>query len=242
MTSTQAPAPKSQSGNNDKTIVKDYFNTAGFDRWRRIYGEGDDVNKVQRDIRIGHQRTIDLVLYWFKVDKNLEGRSICDAGCGVGSLSLPLAAQGANVEASDISEKMVGEAIARAQDCGIGNNLKLETKDLEAINGSYDTVICLDVLIHYPDDEMEAMLTHLASRAQDQLILSFAPKNGFYTVLKRIGEFFPGPSKATRAYLHREKDVVAILKKLGWEPKRKEFTATQFYFSRLMEFVKPEVA
>ena len=246
MSSTQAPAPQSQgsnnSGNNDKAIVKDYFNSAGFDRWRRIYGEGDDINKVQRDIRIGHQRTIDLVLYWFKVDQNLEGRTICDAGCGVGSLSLPLAAQGATVDASDISEKMVGEAIARAKDSGIGDNLKLEAKDLEAIEGSYDSVICLDVLIHYPDAEMEAMLTHLASRAKEQLILSFAPKNGFYTLLKRIGEFFPGPSKATRAYLHREKEVITILKKLGWELNRSEFTATQFYFSRLMEFVKPEVA
>lgn len=239
MTTTKAPAPAS---GNDKAIVKDYFNSSGFDRWRRIYGEGDDVNKVQRDIRIGHQRTIDLTLYWFKVDQNLDGRSICDAGCGVGSLSLPLAAQGAVVEASDISEKMVGEAIARAQDLGIGDNLKFEAKDLEAIDGSYDTVICLDVLIHYPDEEMEKMLTHLASCAKDQLILSFAPKNGFYTVLKRIGEFFPGPSKATRAYLHREKEVITILKKLGWELNRSEFTATQFYFSRLMEFVKPEVA
>jgi len=31
----------------DKEIVRDYFNSTGFDRWRRIYGEGD-VNRVQR--------------------------------------------------------------------------------------------------------------------------------------------------------------------------------------------------
>ena len=42
---------------NDKTIVKNYFNETGFDRWRRIYGDGS-VNKVQKDIRIGHQQTI----------------------------------------------------------------------------------------------------------------------------------------------------------------------------------------
>ncbi|MFN5613112.1 MAG: hypothetical protein ACK491_17110, partial [Pseudanabaena sp.] len=45
----------------DKEIVRDYFNSTGFDRWRRIYGEGD-VNRVQQDIRTGHQQTVDYVL------------------------------------------------------------------------------------------------------------------------------------------------------------------------------------
>jgi hypothetical protein len=28
-----------------------YFNKEGFERWRKIYGETSDVNKVQLDIR-----------------------------------------------------------------------------------------------------------------------------------------------------------------------------------------------
>ena len=67
---------------DDKTIVKDYFNATGFDRWRRIYGDGE-VNKVQADIRIGHQRTIDTVLEWLKDDGTLDNLTICVAGCGV---------------------------------------------------------------------------------------------------------------------------------------------------------------
>ena len=31
--------------------MKKYFNTEGFERWRKIYGETEDVNKVQLDIR-----------------------------------------------------------------------------------------------------------------------------------------------------------------------------------------------
>ena len=68
---------------DDKTIVQDYFNSVGFDRWRRIYGDGE-VNKVQLDIRQGHQQTVDTVLGWLEADGNLDGLSICDAGCGVG--------------------------------------------------------------------------------------------------------------------------------------------------------------
>ncbi|MCS6814539.1 MAG: magnesium protoporphyrin IX methyltransferase [Cyanobacteria bacterium] len=223
---------------DDKTIVRDYFNTTGFDRWRRIYGDGE-VNAVQADIRVGHQQTIDTVLAWLQADGNLSGLSICDAGCGVGSLSIPLAQLGATVYASDISEQMVGEARNRAlTTLGQTDNPHFSVSDLEAISGQYHTVICLDVLIHYPQEKAAEMIAHLSSLASDRLILSFAPKTWAYTILKKIGDFFPGPSKATRAYLHAEVDVVGILETNGWTVKRNAMTKTRFYFSRLLEAVR----
>lgn len=224
---------------DDKTVVREYFNSTGFDRWRRIYGDGE-VNKVQLDIRNGHQQTIDRVLNWLKADDNLSGLSICDAGCGVGSLSIPLAEAGAIVTASDISEKMVSEARERAT-ATLGDrasNVKFSTQDLEALEGRYHTVICLDVLIHYPDDKMADMIAHLASLAESRLILSFAPKTFALTILKKIGEFFPGPSKTTRAYQHREADIVKIFESNGFSVARQEMTSTRFYFSRLLEAVR----
>ncbi|BAU08582.1 magnesium protoporphyrin IX methyltransferase [Fischerella major NIES-592] len=220
---------------DDKTIVKEYFNSTGFDRWRRIYGDGE-VNKVQLDIRNGHQQTVDKVLGWLKADDNLADLSICDAGCGVGSLSIPLAEAGAKVYASDISEKMVEEGKQRAS-LTLKNpeNLTFAVQDLETLSGSYHTVICLDVLIHYPQEKADAMISHLCSLAQSRIILSFAPKTCALTILKKIGSFFPGPSKATRAYLHREADVVKILEKNGFVVQRQSMTRTRFYFSRLLE-------
>ena len=202
---------------DDKTVVREYFNATGFDRWRRIYGDGE-VNKVQLDIRKGHQQTIDTVMEWLTADDNLAGLFICDAGCGVGSLSIPLAQAGAIVNASDISN--------------------FQTSDLESLSGKYHTVICLDVLIHYPQDKAGDMIKHLSSLAESRVILSFAPKTPFYSLLKKVGSFFPGPSKATRAYLHAEKDITQILESLGWKIERKAMNKTQFYFSRLLEAVK----
>ena len=224
---------------NDKAIVKDYFNQKGFDRWRRIYGQTDDVNKVQKKIRQGHQQTIDTVVSWLKKDGNLAKISVCDAGCGVGSLSIPLAKAGATVNASDISEKMVGEAKEKAAEI-LENTSKVDfsVSDLEALEGSYHTVICLDVLIHYPTEDAAKMISHLASLAESRLILSFAPKTCLLFVLKKIGEFFPGPSKTTRAYQHKEKDIVAILKDNGFEIKRTGMTSVSFYYSRILEAVK----
>ncbi|MBW4594154.1 MAG: magnesium protoporphyrin IX methyltransferase [Brasilonema angustatum HA4187-MV1] len=220
---------------DDKTIVKEYFNSTGFDRWRRIYGDGE-VNKVQLDIRTGHQQTVETVLSWLKADNNLPGLSICDAGCGTGSLSIPLAEAGAKVYASDISEKMVGEAKEKALEIlANAENPTFAVQDLETISGSYHTVICLDVLIHYPQQKADEMISHLCSSAQSRIILSFAPKTFALSLLKKIGSFFPGASKATRAYLHREADVVKILAKNGFSVQRQSMTRTRFYFSRLLE-------
>ena len=220
---------------DDKTVVRDYFNATGFDRWRRIYGDGE-VNKVQLDIRQGHQQTVDTVLSWLKADDNLAGLSFCDAGCGVGSLSIPLAAMGAQVFASDISEKMVGEAQERAlAELGQATNPSFTVQDLEALSGKYHTVVCLDVMIHYPQDKAMEMITHLSDLAESRLILSFAPKTLAYSLLKKIGDFFPGPSKATRAYLHRESEIVKALQANGWQVQRNAMTKTRFYFSRLLE-------
>ena len=223
---------------DDKTIVKDYFNAVGFERWRNIYGNGE-VNKVQKNIRIGHQQTIDTVVDWLKEDGNLPQLSICDAGCGTGSLSIPLAQAGATVYASDISEKMVGEAESQAKSAlGENHNIHFSVSDLEAITGTYDTVICLDVLIHYPDQDIPTMVKHLADCAQSRFIISFAPKTFLLSLLKKIGEFFPGPSKTTRAYQHSEAEIIQILQDNGFEIKRTGMTSTNFYYSRILEAVR----
>lgn len=36
-----------ETGGDELEAVKKYFNTAGFERWNKIYGETDEVNKVR---------------------------------------------------------------------------------------------------------------------------------------------------------------------------------------------------
>ena len=56
-----------------------------------------------------------------------KGVSFCDAGCGVGSLSLPLLSRGAKVFASDISDAMADEARERATAAGLAENAVFST-------------------------------------------------------------------------------------------------------------------
>ncbi|MFM7675438.1 MAG: magnesium protoporphyrin IX methyltransferase [Synechococcus sp.] len=224
----------------EKAEVKSYFESTGFDRWNRIYSDSDDVNKVQRNIRLGHQETVDNVLALLQEQGNLASRSFCDAGCGVGSLSIPLAQLGAgSIAASDLSEAMVSEASRRAVDAGIsGTQLQFTASDLESLEGRYDTVICLDVFIHYPQAPAEEMVRHLAGMAERHLIVSFAPYTPLLAILKGIGQLFPGPSKTTRAYTLREDGIVAAAAAAGFKPVRRSLNQAPFYFSRLIEFEK----
>lgn len=90
----QAPVHTRLNVVDDKKEVREYFNSEGFNRWNKIYSESDDVNSVQLDIRTGHDETIQKILNWIKDDGDIAGKTVCDCGCGVGSLSIPLAKMG----------------------------------------------------------------------------------------------------------------------------------------------------
>ena len=234
----QADAKQVDAKQVEKAEVQAYFESTGFERWNRIYSDSEEVNKVQRNIRIGHQKTVDEVLAWLQKEGNLPQRSFCDAGCGVGSLSLPLAQLGSgSVAASDLSAAMVAEAERRARAAGIGaEQLSFTASDLESLQGRYDTVICLDVFIHYPQAAAEEMVRHLGAMADKHLIVSFAPYTPLLALLKGIGQLFPGPSKTTRAYQLRETGIVAAAEAAGFKPVRRSLNQAPFYFSRLIAF------
>ena len=231
---TSSPSPAT---GNEKEVVRAYFNGTGFERWRRIYSDNQEVNRVQEHIRRGHNKTVTAVLRWLEEDGDVKTRSFCDAGCGVGSLTLPLAAMGARrITASDLSEAMLSEARQRAAAAGISpEQVGFQVADLEALQGEFHTVVCLDVFIHYPQRAAEAMVRHLASLSRSRLIVSFAPYSPPLALLKAIGSIFPGASKVTRAYTLKEPGIVAAA--AGFQPTgRQLFCSAPFYFSRLLEF------
>ncbi|GJR34276.1 magnesium protoporphyrin IX methyltransferase, chloroplastic [Tanacetum coccineum] len=67
----------SEVGGGDKEVVKEYFTNDGFQRWKKIYGDGDDVNKVQLDIRIGHAKTVESVMKMLLDEGELKGVTVC---------------------------------------------------------------------------------------------------------------------------------------------------------------------
>ena len=224
--------------NNEKTEVKQYFNGTGFDRWRRIYSMSQDVNTVQKNIRKGHQKTINDVISWVEEYPNIKELSFCDVGCGVGSLTLPLIKLGIrDMQVSDISASMIEETQKRIKEARLNSNkIRFKTCDLEQLKGSFDFVICLDVFIHYPQTVAEEMVNHLCDLSKSDLLVSFAPYTPFLAILKNIGKFFPGPSKTTRAYTLKEQGIIKVAEQKGFTVVQKKLNQAPFYFSKLIHF------
>ena len=224
----------------EKSEVREYFNGTGFDRWNKIYSKSEEINTVQKNIRKGHQKTVDDVVSYIKNYPELTKKSFCDAGCGVGSLAIPLLRLGVkDLQVSDISSEMIKETKRRVNELGFNKRkIKFETCDLEKLRGLFDVVICLDVFIHYPQPVAEEMVKHLCDLSKEKLIVSFAPYTPALAVLKNIGKLFPGPSKTTRAYTLREKGIIKAANEKGFTVARNKLNQAPFYFSKLIEFEK----
>jgi len=224
----------------EKSEVREYFNGTGFDRWNKIYSKSDEINTVQKNIRKGHQKTVDDVITYIKHYPELTKKSFCDAGCGVGSLAIPLLRLGIqDLQLSDISSEMIKETKKRINELGLNKRkIKFATCDLEQLRGLFDVVICLDVFIHYPQPVAEEMVKHLCDLSKEKLIVSFAPYTPVLAILKNIGKLFPGPSKTTRAYTLREKGIIKAANAKGFTVVRKKLNQAPFYFSQLIEFEK----
>ena len=225
----------SKTNTNDKKEVQEYFNGTGFSRWSRIYSDATDINRVQVSIREGHAQTVETILKWLS-DEKATTASVLDAGCGVGSLSHPLSIRGHPVHGIDISAAMVAEA--QTKGAKLGSSATFAVGDVDELPRHADIVCCVDVLIHYPTEDAMEMIGRLAKFCDRRLILSFAPSTPFLDLLKAVGSFFPGASKATRAYLHKEVDVKNALKKYGFQVQRSTLCKTNFYFSQVIDAVR----
>ena len=224
----------------EKTEVRDYFNGTGFDRWKKIYSKSEEINTVQKNIRKGHQKTLDDVVSYVRNYPDFTKKSFCDAGCGVGSLAIPLLRLGIkDLKISDISSEMINETKKRINACGLNQRkIKFQTCDLEKLKGSFNVVICLDVFIHYPQSVAEEMVKHLCDLSKENLIVSFAPYTPLLAILKNIGKLFPGPSKTTRAYTLKEEGIINAASDKGFVVVKKKLNQAPFYFSKLIEFKK----
>ncbi|NTU98269.1 MAG: magnesium protoporphyrin IX methyltransferase, partial [Chlorobiaceae bacterium] len=132
-----------------KNMLRTYFNGQGFHRWASIYGN-DKLSSVRNTVRQGHAVMMDKAFDWLQQLGLPEGATILDAGCGTGLFSIRLAKAGYQVKSVDIASQMVDKAKADAIKQGVKKNIEFEVNTIESVSGTYDAVVCFDVLIHYP--------------------------------------------------------------------------------------------
>ncbi len=217
--------------------VRKYFETSGFSRWSAIYGSGD-IPPIWKVIRDGHDQALETVVSWIATAK---GHTALDAGCGTGTLSTALASHGYEVDAFDVSAPMIHFAkyINAGRTKGIPP--RFQVGDIAALAGqarTYDVVCCLDVLFHYPYEEVAEMLNRLASLAAHKFVGSFAirtPMNDFWMA---VGQKFHTKNRMTKLHMFTYDEVERILYRAGFRMMRKKRVKFFFYDSFVFEAVR----
>ena len=217
--------------------VRKYFETSGFSRWTAIYGTGD-VPPIWKVIRDGHDRALETVTSWVATSK---GHTALDAGCGTGNLSVELAHHGFEVDAFDVSAPMIHFAkyINAGRTKGIPPRFLVG--DIAALAGRdrrYDVVCCLDVLFHYPYEEVADMLTRLTSLAAHKVVGSFAlrtPMNDFWM---KVGQRFHAKNRMTKLHMFGYDEIEQVLYRAGFRMTRRKRIKFFFYDSFVFEAVR----
>ena len=219
------------------SLVHKYFETSGFSRWTAIYGSGD-IPPIWKVIRDGHQRAIEAVSSFIDGDAS---HSALDAGCGTGNLSIELANRGYEVDAFDVSAPMIH--FAKYINSGRTNGIPptFMVGDIAALAGekkTYDLVCCLDVLFHYPYDEVAKMLTQLANLSSHKVIGSFALRTPFNDFWMKVGQRFHAKNRMTKLFMFSYDQVEQILYRAGFKMKRTKRIKFFFYDSFVFEAVR----
>ncbi len=214
-----------------------YFDRTAVDAWRRLTSDAP-VSGIRATVRAGRDRMRATLLSWLPAD--LRGRRLLDAGCGTGALAVEAARRGAAVTAIDVAGNLVDVARERCPaDLGSGT-IDWRTGDMTApALGRFDHVVAMDSLIHYPADDIVAVVAEFAARCDTSLAFTFAPRTPFLAAMHAVGTLFP---KSDRAPAIRPVAPARLARHLAadpslgaWRTGRSARVASGFYTSEALE-------
>lgn len=216
-----------------KNMLRSYFNGQGFQRWASIYGD-DKLSTVRNTVRQGHAVMMDKAFSWLQQLNLPKGATILDAGCGTGLFSIRLAKEGYKVKAVDIASQMVEKAKADATMQGVNNNIDFEVNTIESVKGSYDAVVCFDVLIHYPSEGFRQAFSNLSSLTRGSVIFTYAPYNNILAFQHWLGGYFPKKERRTTIQMIRAEEMEKAMTENRMVTRNSEKISWGFYHTMLM--------
>lgn len=216
--------------------LETYFDRTARDAWAQLTSDAP-VSRIRATVRAGRDRMRATLLDWLPED--LGGRRILDAGCGTGAASVALAQRGAEVIAVDVSAGLIDIARDRAP---AGLRIDWHRGDmLDPVFGSFDHVIAMDSLIHYPAADIGAAIAALGARTRRSMLFTIAPKTAALTLMHNAGKLFP---RSDRAPAIQPVPIVSLKRQLtndpgltGWQHGRDARISGGFYTSHALELL-----
>jgi magnesium-protoporphyrin O-methyltransferase len=216
--------------------LETYFDRTAVEAWKRLTSDAP-VGSVRATVRAGRDAMRSTLLSW--LPDSLDGRTLLDAGCGTGALSVAAAGRGAQVVAVDLSPTLVRLAAERAGTTAIDWRVG---DMLDPAHGAADHIVAMDSLIHYRTPDVVAALAGLAPRAARSLLFTFAPRTPALAAMHAVGKLFPRGNRSPMIVPVAERDLLA---RIDAEPALAAFRigrtkriAAGFYISQALELVR----
>jgi magnesium-protoporphyrin O-methyltransferase len=216
--------------------LADYFDRTAHDQWVALTSDAP-VSKVRATVRAGRDEMRQTLLSWLPHD--MTGLRLLDAGCGTGALAVEAAARGAEVVAIDLSPGLVGIAAERTPPA-LKSRIHYAAGDMLSPDfGTFDHVVCMDSLIHYPAPDIARALKALAERTGRSILFTFAPGTPLLRSMHALGKLFPrsdrSPMIAPVAHARLSRELQGHGR---WHEGRNRRVARGFYTSHALEWVR----
>lgn len=171
-----------------------YFDRTALEAWRDLTSEAP-LGRIRTSVRAGRDAMRSALLS--RLPPKLDGVRVLDAGCGTGALAVALARRGADVTAVDLSDNLIELARQRLPDDVDPRRLRFSAGDMiDSGLGTFDYVVAMDSLIHYPRTEVAAALAALATRTETAVLFTRVPLAPLLTVKRAVGRLFPQTDRA----------------------------------------------
>ncbi len=220
--------------------LKTYFDDTAAEAWERLTSSAP-VGRIRESVRRGRNEMLDLLLDW--LPQELGNRSLLDAGCGTGALSVCAARRGADVVGIELSPRLLALAHERTPDRLLANRISYVADDmLNPEFGEFDFVVAMDSLIHYGTTDTIEALAQLTSRTREAVLFTLAPRTPLLALMHALGRAFPRDQRAPAIEpVHIDRlgaDIRCDRRFAGWKLRRRHRIATGFYTSEAIELVR----
>ncbi len=218
-----------------------YFDKTAARAWEALTST-DPVNGIRRTVRAGRDSMRRTLLDWMPED--LTGKTVLDAGCGTGALSVEAAARGAHVVGIDVAANLVDVAKERASDIYMSGTIDFRVGDMLAdAPAEVDYVVAMDSLIHYEQEDVVRVVTDFTERARSGVFFTSAPWTPLFGAMHFVGRLLPHqahrapsivPLKAGRLMDAIDQEVASK----GWMSSRTARIRSGFYISQAIGVVR----
>lgn len=217
--------------------LAEYFDSTARKAWIDLTSDVK-VSGVRATVRAGRDAMRGLLLSWLPED--LRRKRLLDAGCGTGALSINAACRGAEITAVDVAGGLVDVARERTPSFLGHGKIDWHVGDMcDPALGSFDHVVAMDSLIHYPARDIVETVSALSKRCSGSILFTFAPYTRLLGAMHSAGKLFPRSNRSPAIIPVAEAELRRRLSAIpGWKVRRSERISSGFYTSQAMELVK----